>query len=46
MMRDGRALGTLNWKTDTIPLMKSSPFNMTSKELKEMDQGKFIEKRK
>jgi hypothetical protein len=46
MMRDGKPLGTLGWKTDRIFLMKSSKFDLTPKEIEDMENGKFIVRRK
>lgn len=46
MMRFGKPLGTLDWTTDRIYLMKSGKFDLTPQEIKEMEAGKFIVRRK
>ncbi|EHQ36090.1 hypothetical protein [Methanoplanus limicola] len=45
MMRFGKALGTLNWKTDNIPVMGSEKGWITDSIRKEMRSGNGISKR-
>ncbi len=46
MMRNGRSLGPLNWKTDTIYLMRSVPAEEDKNFLDEIKKGNFIIKKK
>ncbi|MCZ7400470.1 MAG: hypothetical protein O8C62_12510 [Candidatus Methanoperedens sp.] len=45
MMRCGKALGTLDWETNTIYLMRSIEPQKDKQFLKEVEEGKFIIKR-
>ena len=42
MMRDGKPLGMLNWKTDKIQIMQPSKLKLSLKDLREMETGKFV----
>ena len=46
MMRCGKTLGTLDWETNTIYLMRSVEPETDEEFLKEVKEGKFIVKRK
>jgi hypothetical protein len=46
MMRAGKAIGTLNWSTDRLFIMKSQDFNLSKEKLRRMEKGEFINKRK
>jgi hypothetical protein len=45
MMRNGKGIGTLNWKTDKIYLLKSSKPELTHEDFKDMSNGKYIVRR-
>jgi hypothetical protein len=40
--RNGKPLGTLNFVTDHIELMKSAEFDLTDEEIKRMENGEYI----
>ena len=42
MMRTGKSLGMLNWKTDTIHLMRSVEAEKDKKFLDKIKKGNFI----
>jgi hypothetical protein len=42
MLRCGKSLGTLNWKTDKIYLMSSNKSELSNDFLDKIKKGKFI----
>lgn len=46
MMRCGKSLGTLDWETDIIYLMRSVQPEKDKEFLKDIKEGRFIAKRK